>query len=310
MPFLDAALAFALTMLVVSTIVSQIVRVLRNTAKLRNTELQNMLAEFVEGELQPVVTRELKRLERQVSQEVTGQLSEALGKLQMSDLFKPDELARLVDVSTEEIQERLKRSSLGQELLTELGDKAQMVFDELGRRYELVGDRFTQSFRENSRLWATGVALILAVVLNIDSIFLADSYVRNQSLRQEVIAHSDAFVNDYYVALVAELEKDKGKAAVTKEDLKAAFNEGRKQLGALPGLGFPIGWSYFPHAGFQADVSDDYLHRNNLGGWLMWVFGILLTAVLAGLGAPFWYDAVSGISRVVQRARGVGKPKP
>jgi len=36
---------------------------------------------------------------------------------------------------------------------------------------------------------------------------------------------------------------------------------------------------------------------------MRWAIGIVLTALLAGLGAPFWYDAVSSISRVARASR-------
>ncbi len=62
MPYLDAALAFALTMLVVSTLVNQIVRFFKNTAKVRREGLQNMLVDYFNSEFQPVVQRELNRL--------------------------------------------------------------------------------------------------------------------------------------------------------------------------------------------------------------------------------------------------------
>ena len=43
MPFLDAALAFALTMLAVSTLVTQIVRLGQNAFKLRSKVMKEML---------------------------------------------------------------------------------------------------------------------------------------------------------------------------------------------------------------------------------------------------------------------------
>lgn len=311
MYILDAALAFALTMLVVATVVTQIVRLLRNTAKLRNSELQKMLKEYFDKELQPVVQRELNRLKTHVKTNVTNKVASELVKtannLKESELFSQNELGTLVEVSTEELMEQLKRSTLGQKLLTELGDQAQAVFDELGRRYEVVGGKFTESFRKHSRLWTTGVALVLALVINIDSVHIADSYIRNKGMRQGVIVQMDAIVEDY-TALVESLEKEKGKDSFTKEELEQAFGDSKKQLDVLKSLGFPIGWSYFPHSVFQEEESKDFKQRNNFGGWIMWVLGILLTALLAGLGAPFWYDTVTGISRVVLRARAVKKP--
>ena len=38
----------------------------------------------------------------------------------------------------------------------------------------------------------------------------------------------------------------------------------------------------------------------------MWLFGCLLTACLAGLGTPFWYDAVSSLMTIAQRSRNDG----
>jgi len=302
MPILDAALAFALTMLVVATVVTQIVSLLRNTVKLRNSQLQLMLKKYFNKELQPVVKRELNRLQKEVTENVASNLEEAVKDFNLSNLFISEQLTTLTEVTTEELTEKLKRSALGETLLKGLGDKAKAIFDELGRRYEVVGQEFTETFRKYSRRWATVVALLLALVVNIDSIHIVDSYIRDESMRQGVIAQRDAFVEDYN-ALIASLEKENARDSVTKEELEEAFSNSRGQLDFLTRVGFPIGWTYFPHAGLKEGKSNDFERRNNLGGWLMWMLGILLTAVLAGLGAPFWFDTVTGISRVVQKVR-------
>ncbi len=75
MPFLDAALAFALTMLVVATVVTQIVRLLKTTAKLRRKGLQDMLTVYFNNELNPVVKRELNRVNKKVTSDVSTKLS-------------------------------------------------------------------------------------------------------------------------------------------------------------------------------------------------------------------------------------------
>ncbi len=306
MHFLDAVLAFALTMLIVATVVTHIVRFLRNTAKLRSSELQKMLTEYFDKELQPIVRRELVRLNKNIKDQVAAELVDTADNVNESKLFNQDELTTLIEVSTEELTERLKRSTLGQKLMKELGDQAQTVFNELGRRYEVVGDKFTESFRKNSRKWATGVALVLALSLNIDSIHILDSYIRNANMSQGVIAQRDAFVEDYN-ALVESLEKEEGNDSVTKEELAYAFSDSQEQLDVLTSVSFPIGWSYFPHSGLQEVKSKDFQRRNNFSGWLTWLFGILFTSGLAGLGAPFWHDTVTGISRVAQKARGTQK---
>lgn len=292
MPILDAALAFALTMLVVATAVSQIVRIGQKWAKLRSAELRKMLTDFFGNELEPVVQREMNRLKKNVTEEFASELAEIANNLKESEVFDKTELVTLVEVSTQELTERLKRSTLGQKLLTELGAEAQAVFDELGRRYEVLGDKFTESFRKNSRNWAMGVALVLSLAFNIDSLHILDSYIRNEGMRESVIAQRDAFVDDYN-ALVESLEKEAGKDSVTKAELAESFRDSQKQLDVVTSVGFPVGWCYVPNSPY---------------GWFMWAIGIALTAGLAGLGAPFWFDTVTGISRVAQRARAARKP--
>ena len=193
----------------------------------------------------------------------------------------------------------------------------------LGRRYEVIGDKFTASFRKHSRQWGTGIAFVLALVINIDSIHIADLYINNESMRQGVIVQKDAFVEDYD-ALLEALEKDESIDSVTKNELVDAFKKSREQLDVVTSVGLPVGWSYFPHSecpwlsGQKADSEnlkskneiEDGRKLDDLTHWLIWLLGIIITALLAGLGAPFWYDAVIRISRVAQRARGAKNPAP
>jgi hypothetical protein len=302
MPILDTALAFALTMLVVATVVTTIVSALKNTAKLRNAVLNEMLKEYFYTEFKPVIERELCRLKKDLSQEAAIQLNSKAANLRRNVPFSQAELARLVRVTTEELTERLKRSDFGRELLSELGDKAQPVFDELAKRYEVLGDKYTDSFRSRSRNWAMLVALALALVFNIDSIHMVDSYIRHEGMRQAVIAQRDAFEQDYNT-LVASLDGSDDSATISRQQLEESFSNSRAQLNILTNAGFPIGPTYFPHVCREDGETLECRQRNSLGGWALWVFGIGLTAGLAGLGAPFWYDAVRGISRAVEGTR-------
>jgi len=322
MPYLDAALAFALTMLAVSTLVTQIVRLFRNTFVVRKEGMQEMLNEYFTQELKPVVDRELNRLKDRVTDQIAAEVGTLAGKLGVKllptsndpqspkahPLYTTEELEKLTDETTEDMIERLKRSDMGKKLLQNLGDKAQAVFDELGKRYEIVGKKATESFRNKSRSWATGIALVLALAVNIDSIHIANTYLKNEGSRQAVIAQKDAFVEDYN-ALAKTLEQEQGKETFTKEELEQAFKDSREQLNTVTSAGFPIGWSYFPHSYFQKEgvASTDFQNRNTFLGWLTWLLGVLLTGVLAGLGGPFWYDVVAGVSRVVQSTRAAAK---
>ena len=309
MPYLDAALAFALTMLAIATLVTYLVRLLKNTAKVRKEGMQKMLTEYFSSEFQPVIQRELNRLHKEVGDKVYTGLNEALDKYDTNIEINKAEAEGLMDLATDELLERLKRSKLGQQLLNDLGDKAQTIFDELGKRYEAIGQKATESFRTHSAKWAFAIALVLALFINIDSIYIVTTYVNNASTVQAVIDQKDAFVDDYN-DLVDKLEAEEGKKSVTKAELEHAFQDSQEQLTVVTGSGFPVGWSYFPHSYYLGDTrgsSQDFQNRNNFLGWASWVVGILITGVLAGRGGPFWYDVVAGITRVVQGTRAAAK---
>jgi hypothetical protein len=304
MPYLDAALAFALTMLAVSTLVTQIVRLGQNFFKLRNAGLKQMLAEYFTQELKPVVDRELSRLKTELTENVASGVSQKAQTLSVNLPFTSEELSRLTEVSTEELLERLKRSELGKDLLENLGNKAQTVFYELGNRYEIVGNKFSESFRNYSRLWTTVLALAAAFLLNIDSLYIADTYIKNEGMRQAVIAQKES-LEDGYNFLSVKLQQDPTKDSITKAEFEQAFGDTKDQLDVFTSAGFPVGIAYFPHACFQNSAFSECAQRS----YFFWFIGCVVTGLLAGLGAPFWYDAVTSLSRTIQTVRAEKKPE-
>jgi len=311
MPFLDAALAFALTIFVVAIAVTQINNLILKFFKV--SLMQNMLKEFFADELEPVVKRELSRLKTKVKEDVSKKFSGLANSLTENEVFAEKELAENIDVSTEELLERIKRSELGDELLQKFGDEAKSIFNELGKRYEILGNKFTVSFRKHSRKWATGVAIVLALVLNIDCVFIANTYIKNESVREGVLIQMNDIVSDYETK-VATISNDTDTVLVS--DIKNAIQENKEQINILTNTGFPIGFSYFPHV----DILKNCFNRKGLTelddrtteskkDWFLWAIGILLTGFLAGLGAPFWYDAINGINRFAQKTRSSKTPK-
>lgn len=300
MPILDAALAFALTMLVVAMLVTQIVRLLQAAAKLRKSGMEQMLKEFFDHEFEPVVLSELSRLKKKVTDDAYAELGKVAKGVDLSKILPPDKLAKLVHLPAEELIEHLKRSEFGQKIQEELSDDAQGVFDQLEKRYEVVGQKFTASFRAHSRIWATGIALLVALAINIDSIHIAETYIQYENVSQEVIAKLDTLgANTEKSAADSNASDHSNPAAGISEAIAA----GQSEFTTLTGSGFPIGWSQFPYSGTEPTGGKGSV----VEAWIFWILGILLTAVLAGLGAPFWYDAVTGISRVAQGARSSGK---
>ena len=307
MPILDAAFAFALTMLLVATAVTQLVNLLKNTASLRCKEMQALLTECFQKEVLPVIELESKRLALKVQNGIVESLDNLAEEFDNDDLVKKVRDEQMVWMSTEEYVDYLRRTDLGRDLLKKLGDEAQSVFDELGKRYEAVGRKFSESFKKRSRWWSTGVALALAVTLNIDSIHIVRSYLENPAVRAQVVAQADQIVADYEKKVTELGKSDPG----TAEAVKQAVEQSRKEIDELRNAGLPIGWSLFPYSELLSDTStapedgaSDTDTENDGWRWLSWILGVVLTGALAGLGAPFWFESVRGLSRIAQRAGG------
>jgi len=207
-------------------------------------------------------------------------------------------------LSVDELTEWLKRTDLGTTLVRELGAESRVIFDALARRYEAVGQRFTESFRKHSRLWSTGVAFVLALVVNVDSISVLNAYLGYPEARQAVIAQSAAFEAAYKERGTPPAQ-DQTALAGTGSPPAGLAEANRKQLDLLLNSGLPVGLDRFPHACWlQRDSVACRGTKLELSWlrWMKWILGIVLTGLLAGLGSPFWYDAVAGLSRVVKNA--------
>lgn len=308
MPILDAALAFALTMLVVATAATQILRVIQYYAEKRGSELREMLKKYFEQELESAVKKGLSRCGKtgiDLSDAIQG-VKTAWHKADGDSLLGCDaeQKKKCVSVSTERITDWLQQSELGKTLVSQLGDESQKVFEEIAKRYEEIGRAFTESFRSHSRRWTTGIAFGVALIFNIDSITLLDSYLRRQETSRAVIAQAAAFAEGAKrLGDSSALPDGPGTATKTQADILAAA---RNQLDLLSSSGLPAGWDLFPYVCLDkrdSPACTGAIPRSIPARIPRWLVGILLTGLLAGLGSPFWYDAMTGLSRLAQQAR-------
>ncbi len=59
-------------------------------------------------------------------------------------------------------------------------------------------------------------------------------------------------------------------------------------LGKIQNLGLPIGWDRN-----NPKLVPPLSSWEDIGGWLLKIFGWLITAVAISLGAPFWFDLLN-----------------
>jgi hypothetical protein len=119
-------------------------------------------------------------------------------------------------------------------------------------------ERVTGWYKRRAQLIMFGVALVFVVVVNVDTIRIADQLWTDDAVRE---------------ALVASVEASPDGPAPDAA------------LDRLDELGLPIGWE----AGQRPDGAGD---------WITSAFGWLITAVAVSFGAPFWFDVLGKVSNL------------
>lgn len=152
----------------------------------------------------------------------------------------------------------------------------------------------SERFKRHQRWVTTVTALVVTVLLNLDTVALATHLYVDKEARDAVVAvavdvtsktSNEAFTRCYGLP-AADREKDPACAQVVL--LVDAVRGRNASLGRLP-----IGWGPLPPS------LRDHRWPAQVGGWI-------LTALALSLGAPFWFDL---LGRFVNVRNGIRRPE-
>lgn len=163
--------------------------------------------------------------------------------------------------------------------------------------------RLSGWYKRKAQLTALIIGLVLAILLNVDSINLATTLWREPTLRQAIVAQAET-----YAQANPELTTGEGNPGKTVAELQAELKD----------LRIPFGWettTVFLQAGQTCQiipVSENAVWGVWSGnsckkvsnaptdstGWLGKIAGILFTALAAAQGAPFWFDILKRLVNV------------
>jgi hypothetical protein len=190
----------------------------------------------------------------------------------LGEVFQKDDYLQMVRNGSTALSS--KSSELTRALNSLLAGVEQYVTDTdsalgIGRKnveqwFDSVMARMNGWYKRWAQTGAFFISLALAILINIDSVRIANELWTHPALREASAAYIEGVV-------------DKQIADETKPenlDLKPIKAE-------LELIAFPIGW--------KGDVPE------NTWGWLVKGFGILTTAGAAMLGAPFWFDILKNL---------------
>ncbi len=171
-------------------------------------------------------------------------------------------------------------------------------------------DRVAGWYKRRTQVRLFFLGLVIAIVLNADSIAIIRSLALDPTLRNIVVAAAQEHIKNNpsppsspSSASTSPQPAPSSQPIVTSSSpassssLQTACNKDpdspecklEKNLEAVKKLGLPIGWNRNNPDTYPGTIRDP----QNLDEWCIKAFGWLLTALALSLGAPFWFDLLN-----------------
>ena len=150
--------------------------------------------------------------------------------------------------------------------------------DELASWFSSLMDRVAQRFATYMRIWTVGFAVIFALGTGLNAITLAGTIYQNSTLRSALLSSSPQVA----AAAQATFARDTGSSTAVHDEAQDA----KDLLKTAQQAGFDIFALSWPK------------HYSNFSERLEYLLGVLLTALLLSMGAPFWYNAIKSITNL------------
>ncbi len=171
--------------------------------------------------------------------------------------------------------------------------------------FNAVSDRVSGWFKRRTQVAMFVVGFLLAILFNVDSIYIFQHLEKNPALVQSLVEQAKKIEAERQQlstsATVNPAANSAERTDTTVQDLQARLKNLNQQISDFEQMGLPVGW-YSTQA--QAKVNSgmkDYIVSQLLEP-MKWI-GWLITALAGVLGAPFWFDAISKLFAI----RGAGR---
>lgn len=326
MEWLEAGLAFAVIMMVFSTMVSVIIETGHRFMRIREKGLQRLIAQVYEDVIWPRLPNHLDEKKASTNDFVermtcTRFLPVFKGVTGVKTyLYRAVNAKQLKSLTTLEFIERLAETPAGRGLVSEAERRGRKYLEtflkDLASKYEDFGESATEYFKRRARLVSVLVAIGLAFSLNVNAIHVFKSFLVDKNARQAIIEQGNSVAAGLkeQEAALQELIKAGGKDKKKNfEEIEKNVRELRETAKTLAATGIPIGWETAPWNGpawVEKENNDNKTLPDAGNVWLllMWAGSVLLAGLLIGLGGPFWFDTFRKLSALTGIFRGLQTP--
>lgn len=148
-------------------------------------------------------------------------------------------------------------------------------------------ERVSGWYKRRAQTMIFCIGLAVALVVNADSITIANGLANDKAMRDTVVAAAQGY-------------REQNPAG--PPETGAADTRVRQDLKTISSIGLPIGWEPRDPETVPGRIP------SNPSGWLLKLIGCLVTACAISLGAPFWFDMLNKIITVRSTIKPPDKP--
>lgn len=172
--------------------------------------------------------------------------------------------------------------------------------DQVETWYDLTMDRVSGWYKRRTQGILFAIALVLACLLNVDTVAICRALSRDEPLRKSVVAAAQKLIDHPPAALTtgpaaAQPAGGSDSAALAGQsiDLGKTAAAVQESVDRVYQLGIPLGWTTAPNkGGIKRDDNPGDVF-GDAGSAFAKIIGLLVTAFAASLGAPFWFDVLN-----------------
>jgi hypothetical protein len=267
MSWLQAALAFALVMLVLSTIVTILLEGCYRVFQVRESGFRLMMERIFDDVLKPRVGHALRGVTVDEARErfldaVTHNQGYSGKTNPLRAAFAQS--ANLKSMTMMQFADRLADTDVGKAIARTGEQHIENFINDLSQKFERFGEASSQRFKAQAQFWCVCVSLALAFVANVDAVRLFQDLVRNQELTGAVIAQYGGLVEEgaERPSSVEETFKSvdylREQNLLTDEEVvrfKESFADSRLKLVELKSVGLPITIESWPFCAGKAGAT-------------------------------------------------------
>lgn len=328
---LQAFLAFAITMLALSTVVTIGLEIVARLCNRRRNVFRRSLELVFEKEVEPLIREKLSGFNLQKAAFVESLQKTPLNIEAQSESRLVGSYHRVMrwlgserseEFSTDALLKRISHTELGERIKQMPQAEIDEILQRLGDRFDDLCDAAREYFKNSSQILSAVFGIALALALNIDAYRLLTYFVQNPDVSTSVAAQADIHKEEYLRLQErlrqAQIELETADVAVRAHirteivDIRTGMTGILAKIESLKAAELPIGWTYYPYC-YGAPTADchGWFEDAAAGGTVMtvanaaiWLFWTVATGIMVGIGGPFWYDAVRGATRATQVLRG------